>query len=37
MSRGKPGLPRRLVWFALFWLGGVLAVGALAFALRLLL
>jgi len=28
-------LPRRLLWFVLLYAGGVIAVGALAYALRL--
>jgi len=28
---------RRLLWFAALWAGGVLAVGAVAFAIRLAL
>ena len=30
-----PPLPRRLVWFAVLWLGGVGSVTLLSFALRL--
>ena len=30
-------LIRRLIWFAILWVGGVAAVGALAFLLRLFL
>jgi hypothetical protein len=37
MTRQTPGLTRRLAWFAALWLGGALAVGLLAYALRLLL
>lgn len=33
----KPHLALRLGWFALFWLGGVVAVGAVAALLKLLL
>ena len=37
MTAGKGtagGTGRRLAWFALLWLGGVLALGTLAYALR---
>ncbi len=32
-----PQLARRLIWFAILWAGGVAAVAALAFVLRLFL
>ncbi|HKO68204.1 MAG TPA: DUF2474 family protein [Burkholderiaceae bacterium] len=32
-----PPLVRRLIWFAILWVGGVATVGALAFLLRLFL
>ena len=32
-----PQLARRLIWFAILWAGGVAAVAALAFMLRLFL
>jgi Protein of unknown function (DUF2474) len=32
-----PRLARRLIWFAILWAGGVAAVAALAFLIRLLL
>lgn len=30
----RHGLGRRLLWFTILWLGGVLAVGAVAFLIR---
>jgi hypothetical protein len=32
-----PRLTRRLIWFAILWLGGVASVAALAFVIRLFL
>jgi hypothetical protein len=32
-----PPLARRLIWFAILWVGGVAAVAALAFFIRLFL
>lgn len=34
---GKPRLSSRLVWFAALWLGGLIAVGAVSYALRALI
>lgn len=34
MNESKPPLARRLAWFAALWLGGVLAVGILAYAIK---
>ncbi len=31
----KPQTTKRLMWFAALWLGGVAAVGALAYVIRL--
>lgn len=36
-ERTPESLPRRLVWFIALWLGGVAAVGAIAYGLRLLI
>lgn len=33
----KPPLGKRLLWFAALWLGGLIAVGAVAYALRALI
>jgi len=35
LSAHPPSWPARLGWFALLWLGGVVAVGIVAYALRL--
>lgn len=35
MPAPKPPLTRRLAWFAALWLGGVLAVGILAYLIKL--
>ena len=34
MNENKAPLPQRLAWFAALWLGGVLAVGVLAYAIK---
>lgn len=34
MDAPKPSLARRLAWFAALWLGGVLAVSLLAYAIK---
>ena len=31
---GRSGILKRIAWFAVFWLGGVAAVTALAYAIR---
>jgi Protein of unknown function (DUF2474) len=31
----SPSLPRRLLWFVALWLAGVLAVGIVAYAIKL--
>ena len=33
----QQSLARRLGWFVLLWIGGVVAVGAVAYAIRLVL
>jgi hypothetical protein len=37
VAQEEPPLSRRLLWFAIYWVAGVAAVGAVAFALRWLL
>jgi len=37
MASPSPSLPRRLAWFLALWLAGVLAVGLVAYAIKLAL
>lgn len=34
MNQVKPPLAKRLAWFVVLWLGGVAAVGLLAYAIK---